>query len=113
MAQFWPDSTADSARNSLNVAIFSLRKALRVGFDDNFSHIIFRNNAYSLNSEMVVWVDVEAFEAQLQDGGRLENEGDWETAVSIYQAAESLYQGSFLAEERYETWVAQYRTSAR
>ena len=110
MAQFWPDSTADSARNSLNVAIFSLRKALRVGFDDNFSHIIFRNNAYSLNSEMAVWVDVEAFEAQLQDGGRLENEGDWETAVSIYQAAESLYQGPFLAEERYETWVTQYRT---
>lgn len=113
MAQFWPESSADSARNSLNVAIFSLRKALRAGYDEGFSHIIFRNNAYCLNPEMSVWTDADAFEGQLQDGEQLENEGAWETAVSIFQAAELLYQGDFLAEEQYEAWIQPHRTYLR
>lgn len=105
MDTFWPDSTADSARNNLNVAIYGLRKALRDGYGD-FSHIVFQDNAYRLNSDMVIWVDVEAFMAQVTQGDRARQVGDWQTAVSAYHAAEALYHGEFLSEDRYETWAS-------
>lgn len=105
MDTFWPDSTADAARNNLNVAIFGLRKALRDGYGD-FSHIVFQDNTYRLNPEMAVWVDVEAFVAQAGQGDRSRLAGDWQTAVSAYHAAATLYHGEFLSEDRYETWAS-------
>lgn len=105
MDTFWPDSSADAARNNLNVAIYGLRKALRDGYGD-FSHIVFQDNAYRLNPEMTIWVDAEAFTAQVAQGDRARQVGDWQTAVSAYHAAEALYHGEFLSEDRYETWAS-------
>ena len=105
MDTFWPDSTADAARNNLNVAIYGLRKALRDGYGD-FSHIVFQDNAYRLNPEMVIWLDMEAFMAQVAQGDRARQVEDWQTAVSAYHAAEALYHGEFLNEDRYETWAS-------
>lgn len=108
MEQFWPDSVPDLARNNLNVAIYGLRKALRNDYE-GFSHILFQDNAYRLNPEMVIWIDAEDFEFQVKEANRLEQQGTWETAVSVYQTAEALYQGAFLEDDRYEEWIDDHR----
>jgi DNA-binding SARP family transcriptional activator len=104
MAQFWPEATADAARNNLNVAIYGLRQALRNGYPD-FSHVLFQDDCYFLNPEMEVWLDVEQFELiyhKLSIGF-----DSAVTAVSIpdLHAAELLYQGELLSEDPYEDWL--------
>ena len=108
MAQFWPESTADAARNNLNVAIYGLRQALRNGYPE-FSHVLFQDDCYFLNPEMAIWVDIEAFE----DAYRrvIQMKGKVETAVFLQEChiAETLYQGELFAEDRYEDWPSARR----
>lgn len=60
MELFWPDSTPDAARNSLNVAIYGLRKVLRQA-DPNFSYIIYQNTSYCINPKVEFWLDCDDF----------------------------------------------------
>ncbi len=107
MAQFWPEATADAARNNLNVAIYGLRQALRNGHS-KFSHILFQDDCYFLNPEMDIWVDMEAFEEAYHKARQLQQQ---ETAVAFQElhAAEALYLGELFAEDRYEDWPAARR----
>lgn len=104
MELFWPEVDPDAARNSLNVAIYGLRQALRA-VDSDFSHVLFEEDRYLLNPRLHVWVDVEAFEARFETGQRLERHGEEAPAVKHFRAAEVLYRGEFLAEDRYEEWL--------
>jgi DNA-binding SARP family transcriptional activator len=103
MELFWPGVDPDAARNSLNVAIYGLRQALRQA-RPSFSHVLFQNDCYLLNPNMQVWVDIEAFAEHLADGQDLENHRKQVVAMREYRAAEALYQGEFLQEDRYEDW---------
>lgn len=103
MELFWPEAAPDAARNNLNVAIYGLRRALRSGRAD-FSHVVFQNDCYLLNPELRLWVDVEEFSQHYTAGQRLEQSGEQAQAVHEYRAAEALYLGEFLAEDRYEDW---------
>jgi DNA-binding SARP family transcriptional activator len=103
MELFWPGVDPDPARNSLNVAIYGLRQALRQA-RPSFSHILFQDDCYLLNPDVQVWVDVEAFAEHLAAGQDLENHQQQVTAIREYRAAEALYQGEFLQEDRYEDW---------
>lgn len=105
MAQFWPEASADAARNNLNVAIYGLRQALRNGYPD-FSHVLFQDDCYFLNPEMDIWVDVEQFESHYKEACRKMQQGDTAVALPDLHAAELLYQGELLAEDRYEDWPA-------
>ena len=108
MELFWPEADPDAARNNLNVAIYGLRQALRSASPD-LSHVLFQNDAYLLNPELNVWVDVEEFQDRYRLAHRLEQEGDLHAAVREYIAAEALYQLEFLAEDRYDDWVSSRR----
>ena len=103
MELFWPDVPPDAARNNLNVAIYGLRQALRQTHP-SFSHILFRDDCYLLNPDLSVWVDSEAFEEHVAAGLALQKNDDLEGAIREYQVAEELYQGDFMAEDRYEDW---------
>lgn len=103
MDTFWPNATPDAARNNLNVTIYNLRKTLRDGYHD-FSHILFRDGYYLLNPEMHIWVDVDAFEKNIQEAREHERNGRFDQAIQNYHAAEDLYQGEYLSEDRYEDW---------
>lgn len=104
MDLFWPDVDVDAARNNLNVAIYGLRQALRAVSTD-FAHILFQNGTYLLNPAMVVWSDVQQFWSHLQTAKRLQHKQDTPGVVAALHAAVDLYQGEFLAEDRYEEWV--------
>lgn len=110
MDVFWPDAEPEMARNNLNVAMHTIRRVLRASID--VPVILYRNGAYSITTDMQVWLDVEEFERLVSAGQRLESRNQ-SAAVSEYEAAISLYQGDFLHENPYEGWTVLTRESLR
>lgn len=109
MELFWPDAKPRCARNSLNVAIYRVRQALST--QPTFSHVLFQNDCYFLNPDLNVWVDLEAFEEHIANARAWERSGDKAAAMREYGAAEALYRGELLEEDRYESWVIPRRQS--
>lgn len=103
MELFWPGAHPDAARNNLNVAIYGLRQALRQA-RPSFSHVLFQDDCYLLNPDLQTWVDCEAFVEHFTAARALERRGELVAAVREYRAAEALYQGEFLEEDRYQDW---------
>ena len=108
---FWPDAEPETARNNLNVAMHSLRKALRTVIF--LPVIVFEDGAYGLEPNLQVWLDVEEFERCVKAGQRLEARNQLTTAVNEYEAAISLYQGDFLEQNPYEEWTVLERERLR
>jgi len=75
MAVFWPESTADAARNSLNVAIHGLRQTLRTVAGDR-PIVICKEHSYFIEPDLGIWVDVEAFEERLKSAEQHLNTDD-------------------------------------
>jgi DNA-binding SARP family transcriptional activator len=108
---FWPDADPETARNNLNVALHSLRKALRAAV---FLPVIaFESGTYGLESNLQIWLDVEEFERCIREGQRLEYRNQLTAAVAEYETAVSLYQGDFLEQNPYEEWTVLEREHLR
>lgn len=110
MDLFWHDSDPDAARNNLNVAIYSLRQTLRRNYP-SFSHILFQDDSYLFNPELSIWMDCDAFSDCLNSAKAHERQGNISQALDEYCAAEELYQGEFMEEDRYEDWPISMRES--
>ncbi len=102
MDAFWPQAGPESARNSLNVALYGLRQALKTVTDTPV--ILFEEGAYGINPEFHIWVDVDEFDRHVQAGRRLEASGQITKAAAEYEDAIELYHGDFLAGDPYEEW---------
>jgi DNA-binding SARP family transcriptional activator len=111
MDVFWPDADTETARNNLNVAMHSLRKALRNMIF--LPVVVFEDGAYGLEPNLQVWLDVEEFEKCVKAGQRLEARNQLAAAVEEYEAAISLYQGDFLEQNPYEEWTVSDRERLR
>ncbi len=112
MELFWPDVDPDAARRNLYQAVYHLRQALQNG-DTGFTHIVCEDGCYYLSPDLEIWVDSEAFCLHHQTGGRLEREGNLHEAIQAYEQADNLYQGEFLAEDRYEDWTVVHRENLK
>ncbi|MCO8274314.1 winged helix-turn-helix domain-containing protein [Actinoplanes sp. TRM 88003] len=102
MHAFWPDSTPEAARNSLNVALHGLRRALRTVTDRPI--IVLRGNRYGLDPAVRLWLDVDEFDRHLRQARRFHLAGESDAAVREYEVADGLYRGDLLAESPYEEW---------
>jgi DNA-binding SARP family transcriptional activator len=111
MEFFWPDSTPESARNSLNVAIHGLRQSFKALTETPV--VLFEQGAYRLNPELVVWVDVEEFEQHVQTARQLEEGGQIRAAAAEYEVALGLYCADFLIDDPYEDWPVLTRERLR
>ena len=110
MDMFWPNAEPETARNNLNVAMHSIRRALRSVIDRRV--IVHKNGAYSIDPDIQIWLDVEEFERLVKTGKRFESRNQL-AAVSEYEAAISIYQGDFLQENLYEQWTILTREHLR
>jgi DNA-binding SARP family transcriptional activator len=102
MDVFWPDATPEAARNSLHVTVHRLRRALRTAGDVQV--VILDDGVYRLHAGLQLWVDVDEFDHHVRDGRQFEAAGVLGGALPEYELATALYQGDFLADDRYEEW---------
>ncbi|MCB0555526.1 MAG: winged helix-turn-helix domain-containing protein [Phaeodactylibacter sp.] len=103
MEKFWGNHSPSSARNSLNVAIYALRKHLHKALPDT-DVLLYDNDYYQLNPELDIVTDVERFLAHWQRGRTLETTHGLSQAVKSYQLAAGLYTGEFLSGLPYDEW---------
>jgi DNA-binding SARP family transcriptional activator len=108
---FWPEAEPEAARNRINVAVHSLRQALKSV--TAVAVIVYEAGAYGLNPDLRLWLDLEEFERRVQAGRRLEATGQLKAAIAEYELAENLYQGDFLEADRYEEWAIARREGLR
>ena len=104
MDAFWPDADPDAARNNLNVAMHSLRQAVRSVTDQEVIH--FENGTYGFPANLELWLDVEEFEHCAREGRRLEAQNQPTGAETEYEIAINIYRGDLLADTPYEDWMA-------
>ena len=102
MEAFWPEAAPAAARNSLNVAVHGLRRAVRASAE--VPVVVLQDGAYRLGPELVLWLDTDEFDRHVARGRRLDAAGDPAGAAAEYERALALYQGDFLADDPYEEW---------
>jgi DNA-binding SARP family transcriptional activator len=112
MSMFWPEVSADAARNSLNVAIHGLRQSLRAVVGGT-AVVIHQDQAYFIDPKLDIWVDVEAFEEQLKAAHQHLVSAEFVRAEEAFEGATLLYQGEFLADDPYEEWAIVTREHLR
>jgi len=100
---FWQKSSLDSARNCLNVCIHGIRRALH-DIDPKIEYILFKDECYYCNPEIVIGIDVEEFRKTWRSAQRLEHANGLSTAISKFEWAAGLYKGDFLEDEIYDSW---------
>ena len=103
MELFWPDTEPQYARKSLHQAIYTMRKSFQAD-DPDFAIVLYDEGCYYLNPAAAIWIDQETFSSYYKSAQQLEHRGQVDEAVELYQVAVSLYEGEFLAEDRYEEW---------
>ncbi len=105
---FWPGSSPAAARNSLNVAVTLLRRALRPAYGEH-PVIVFRDEAYHLDPALEVRLDRDEFDGLVRRGAECRRAGDHAEAVRLLSAARALYAGPLFADEPYEEWIVALR----
>jgi DNA-binding SARP family transcriptional activator len=111
MEVFWPGSSPEASRNSLNVAIHGLRRTLRSITD--LPIVVHGGGAYRINRDLPLWLDVEDFDSHVESGRRSDDAGDLDEAMRHYEFVASLYRGDFMADDPYEDWAALTRERLR
>lgn len=100
-ALLWPEADADHARNSLNVTLHRLRRALG-------DQVLIRHgeSGYQLVACGPVWVDTEQFLQRADYGVAEEAHGNVQRAIGQYEGAASLYRCGLLDEGEAEPALA-------
>jgi DNA-binding SARP family transcriptional activator len=111
MEAFWPGSSPEASRNSLNVAIHALRRTLRAITETPV--VVYGGGTYRINRDLRLWLDVDEFDSRVQSGRRFEDAGEIDKATRDYEFADGLYRGDFLADDPYEDWAALIRERLR
>ncbi len=105
MEQFWPNSSPEAARNSLNVTIYSIRHLLH-SFINKMEYIFYKDECYYLNPQSEIWIDTEEFRKLYQQGNIYEKNNLRDEALVAYEKSKQLYKGDFLEEFLYDKWTA-------
>jgi DNA-binding SARP family transcriptional activator len=101
--QLWPDSELAAAINSLNQAVFQLRRLFDPSYREGVSpqYLISSTDAVFLNPELVI-TDLDA----LRDiATRLRSPMDTTSRAELAALMTAYVQGGFLAELKYEDWA--------
>lgn len=112
MEKFWPDTAGSCARNSLNVAIHSIRKAFQK-VDEGRDCIVYKNERYGFCESLRIATDVDHFKSYWNHGRSKEQIQGIEAAILTYQKAYAFYRADLLEDLLYEEWTAPHRENLR
>jgi DNA-binding SARP family transcriptional activator len=100
MSLQWPDHSHTSARNNLNVALYSLRNTLD-GLGHGAQPVLYRDGCYLLNPELTWWIDRDEFLVAVDDAQRAYRP---EQAIGAYRKAIGLYRGPLFEDDGDGEW---------
>jgi DNA-binding SARP family transcriptional activator len=103
MALQWPGHSHTSARNNLNVALYSLRNTLE-GLGQEAQPILYRDGCYILNPELTWWIDRNEFLSALDDARRAHREDRPGRVIGAYRKAIQLYRGPLFEDDGDGEW---------
>ena len=103
MALQWPDHSHNSARNNLNVALYSLRNTLD-GLGQGAQPIVYRDGCYILNPDLTWWVDRTEFLSAVDDARRARRAGRPRQVIAAYRKAVRLYRGPLFEDDGAGEW---------
>ncbi len=108
----WPD--CDTAHGRFKIALHRLRKALEPDYDQALgsTYLHLSQSRVSLDPDLIS-LDVRRFEEHAHLGGRCEDKGELNTALSHYDQALTLYRGPFLPEEDLAPWAENKRNALK
>jgi DNA-binding SARP family transcriptional activator len=99
----WPNHTYTSARNNLNVALYSLRNTLEGPWQE-LQPILYQDGCYILNPELKWWIDRDEFLSALSTARLVRSSDHPKKAISHYQRAVELYRGSLFEDDPTSDW---------
>jgi DNA-binding SARP family transcriptional activator len=99
----WPDHTRNSARNNLNVALYSLRNTLE-GPGQGLQPVLYQDGCYSLNPALTWWIDRNEFFSTLQHAESARRAGRPRQAIAAYEKAVQLYRGPLFEDDSAGEW---------
>jgi DNA-binding SARP family transcriptional activator len=110
MELLWPGHTYSSARNNLNVCVYSLRRAVSSAALGG-KCIVYRDACYSLNRELAWDVDRDRFVDAAERGRQAAERESWDDAVAALQRAASVYGGPLFDGDPAADWFLPERTA--
>ena len=99
----WPDHTRNSARNNLNVALYSLRNTLD-GPGHGVQPVLYQDGCYSLNPALTWWIDRNEFFSTLQHAESARRAGRPRQAIAAYEKAVEFYRGPLFEDDPAGEW---------
>ncbi|MBU0491938.1 MAG: tetratricopeptide repeat protein, partial [Chloroflexi bacterium] len=111
----WPDLDPDAADRSLRVATSQLREALEPDRPRGSrpSFLLTTEAGYAWNLQTDYWLDAEEFEELARSAALVSEEALDAETLSQLRIAGNLYQGDYLAEDRYADWALVERERLR
>jgi two-component SAPR family response regulator len=108
MDLFWPEYDADKARQNFYSALSHIRRAFEPSLPAEEKIIVARKRFYRINPKIAFTVDVAQFDKLWDTANQLQKTGHQDEAITSFERAETLYQGSFL-EGYYDDWAIAIR----
>ena len=117
MDLLWPEGKLeemDKIRRRFNTAVSRLRRVLEPYLPRSLRqytsrYLLSEGDNYWLELPPGSQVDDLIFEQEIQQAERAQRRGDMKSALAHYETAVNLYQGDYLAEDRYVDWCAERR----
>lgn len=99
----WPEHSHNSARNNLNVALYSLRNTLdSKGLDAQA--ILHKEGCYLLNPALTYWIDRDEFLSTIHGAQRARQSGGIGQAIDASRSAVQLYRGPLFDDDIAGDW---------
>lgn len=104
----WPASDPEAASSTLRSTVHALRGTLKqAGLGANSDLIVVDRDGIALAATADVWVDADELERPLIAARSAEE------PLALLEAADELYAGEYLPDDRYEDWAAERREALK
>jgi LuxR family transcriptional regulator, maltose regulon positive regulatory protein len=106
---FWGEADFEAVEKNFHPTVSHIRKALNSNQPLKQNFLLYRDGDYQLNADFSYRIDIEAFDALVNEGEAARRSGQHERSLSLYEEAIALYRGDFM-QGSYDEWAEEQRS---